>query len=102
MRVNEVIITRIDGASDSTVNNAISWMMRSFSPLRAGACPPLLACVMRLRDAAPFPRGFDRLRLAPQPIAAPACAAPDDARYELRPAPRIAAVPAGGCAAEAA
>lgn len=32
MRVNEVIITRIDGASESTVNSAINWMMRSFSP----------------------------------------------------------------------
>ena len=32
IRVNDVIITRIDGASDSTVNSAISWMMRSFSP----------------------------------------------------------------------
>ena len=32
IRVNDVIITRIDGASDSTVNSAINSMMRSFSP----------------------------------------------------------------------
>ena len=32
IRVNEVIITRIDGASDSTVNSAINWMTRSVSP----------------------------------------------------------------------
>ena len=32
MRVNDVIMMRIDGASDSTVKSAISWMMRSFSP----------------------------------------------------------------------
>ena len=32
MRVNDVIMIRIDGASDSTVISAISWMMRSFSP----------------------------------------------------------------------
>ena len=32
MRVNDVIITRIDGASERTVNSATRWMMRSFSP----------------------------------------------------------------------
>src|SRR5438093_597451 len=32
MRVNEVIITKIEGASDSTVTNAISWITRSVSP----------------------------------------------------------------------
>ena len=32
MRVNEVIITRIEGASDSTVSSAISWITRSVSP----------------------------------------------------------------------
>ena len=33
MRVNDVIITRIEGASDSTVSSAIIWMTRSVSPL---------------------------------------------------------------------
>ena len=33
MRVNEVIITRIDGASDSTVSSAISWITRSVRPV---------------------------------------------------------------------
>src|SRR3954454_9141390 len=33
MRVNDVIITRIDGAIDSTVNSAISWMARSVTPV---------------------------------------------------------------------
>ena len=33
MRVNEVIMTRIDGASDSTVSSAIIWITRSVSPL---------------------------------------------------------------------
>ena len=32
IRVNEVIITRIDGASESTVISAISWMTRSVRP----------------------------------------------------------------------
>ena len=32
MRVNEVIMIRIDGASEITVMNAISWMTRSVSP----------------------------------------------------------------------
>ena len=32
MRVNDVIITRIDGASDSTVISAISWTTRSVRP----------------------------------------------------------------------
>src|SRR5262245_57810570 len=32
MRVNEVIMTRIDGAIDSTVNSAISWIARSVTP----------------------------------------------------------------------
>ena len=32
MRVNEVIMTRIDGAIDSTVNSAISWIERSVTP----------------------------------------------------------------------
>ena len=32
MRVNEVIMIRIDGASESTVMNAISWITRSVSP----------------------------------------------------------------------
>ena len=32
MRVNEVIITRIEGASDSTVNSATSWITRSVKP----------------------------------------------------------------------
>ena len=32
MRVNDVIMTRIDSASDNTVRSAISWVMRSFSP----------------------------------------------------------------------
>ncbi len=32
IRVNDVIMTRMDGASDSTVISAISWMMCSLSP----------------------------------------------------------------------
>jgi hypothetical protein len=31
-RVNDVIMTRIDGASDSTVISAISWTTRSVRP----------------------------------------------------------------------
>ena len=37
IRVNEVIMTRMDGASDSTVSSAISWMMRSLRPAAAAA-----------------------------------------------------------------
>src|SRR3954469_1452453 len=33
MRVKEVIITRIDGAIDSTVSSAISWIARSVTPV---------------------------------------------------------------------
>src|ERR1700749_509574 len=32
MRVNAVIMTRIDGATDSTVNSAINWIARSVTP----------------------------------------------------------------------
>ena len=32
MRVNDVIMIRIDGASDSTVSSAISWIARSVTP----------------------------------------------------------------------
>src|SRR6202790_487466 len=32
IRVNDVIMIRIDGAIDSTVNNAISWIARSVTP----------------------------------------------------------------------
>ncbi len=32
MRVKDVIMIRIDGASESTVNSAINWMMRSLRP----------------------------------------------------------------------
>src|ERR1051326_3576107 len=32
IRVNEVIITRIDGASDRTVRSAINWITRSVRP----------------------------------------------------------------------
>ena len=32
MRVNDVIMMRIDGASDSTVSSAISWIARSVTP----------------------------------------------------------------------
>ena len=32
MRVNDVTITRIDGASESTVISAMSWITRSVSP----------------------------------------------------------------------
>jgi hypothetical protein len=32
MRVNDVTITRIDGASDSTVISAMSWITRSVRP----------------------------------------------------------------------
>src|ERR1700692_216800 len=42
IRVNDVIITRIDGASDSTVNSAISWMMRSFRPPLPAVWPKLM------------------------------------------------------------
>ena len=33
MRVHDVIVTRIDGASDSTVSSTIIWITRSVSPL---------------------------------------------------------------------
>ena len=46
MRVNEVIITRIDGASDSTVRSAISWITRSVS---AAALAEIDADVLRER-----------------------------------------------------
>src|SRR5258707_7830520 len=32
MRVNDVIMIRIDGAIDSTVNSAINWIARSVTP----------------------------------------------------------------------
>ena len=32
IRVNDVIMIRIDGAIDSTVNSAISWIARSVTP----------------------------------------------------------------------
>src|SRR5450631_2831064 len=32
IRVNDVIMIRIDGATDSTVNSAISWIARSVTP----------------------------------------------------------------------
>ena len=32
MRVNDVIMIRIDGAIDSTVSSAISWIARSVTP----------------------------------------------------------------------
>src|ERR1700685_1184742 len=32
MRVNDVIMIRIDGATDSTVNSAINWIARSVTP----------------------------------------------------------------------
>src|SRR5271170_7790849 len=32
MRVNDVIMIRIDGATDSTVNSAINWIARSVVP----------------------------------------------------------------------
>ena len=43
MRVNDVIMTRIDGASDNTVNSATSWITRSVRPL---PCPKftLMSC----------------------------------------------------------
>jgi len=48
IRVNEVIITRIDGASDSTVSNAISWMTRSVRPV---PWPKLMLCLGLARYA---------------------------------------------------
>ena len=48
MRVNEVIMTRIDGASDSTVSSAISWMTRSVS---AAALAEIDADVLRDRGS---------------------------------------------------
>jgi len=38
MRVNDVIMTRMEGASDRTVSSAIIWITRSVSPL---PCPKL-------------------------------------------------------------
>jgi hypothetical protein len=38
MRVNDVIMTRMDGVSDRTVISAIIWITRSVSPL---PCPKL-------------------------------------------------------------
>ena len=47
MRVNEVIIIRIDGASDSTVNSAISWIMRSLMRAAGGALTEIDADILR-------------------------------------------------------
>ncbi len=44
IRVNDVIITRIDGASESTVISAISWIARS---VRSGALAEIDADVLR-------------------------------------------------------
>jgi hypothetical protein len=53
IRVNDVIITRIDGASDSTVNSAISWIARSVTPRLVSTRPPA-------RPGAPRPRRIPR------------------------------------------
>jgi len=50
MRVNDVIMTRIDGASDSTVKSAISWMMRSFRPALAEVDANVLRGERRRRE----------------------------------------------------
>src|SRR5580658_10703420 len=41
IRVNDVIMIRIDGATDSTVRSAISWIARSLTP-PPGPWPPRL------------------------------------------------------------
>src|SRR4051794_7812814 len=56
MRVNDVIMIRIDGAIDSTVSSAISWIARSVTP--PPPAPPRLmlmscACAGIASDAAP-------------------------------------------------
>src|SRR5215471_12831316 len=58
MRVNDVIMIRIDGAIDSTVNSAISWIARSVTPPLpwprlmlmswAAACPASVPAVIRV------------------------------------------------------
>ena len=47
MRVNDVIMIRIDGAIDSTVSSAISWIARSVTPPRPAA--EIDADVLRVR-----------------------------------------------------
>ena len=69
MRVNDVIMTRIDGAIDSTVSSAISWIARSVTPLDqavADAGANRLAVEIAGLDAVPM--------IAEAPIAMLACA----------------------------
>src|SRR3984957_18100936 len=42
MRVNDVIMIRIDGATDNTVNSAISWIARSVTPPLPAPPPRLM------------------------------------------------------------
>src|SRR4051794_9245344 len=59
MRVNDVIMIRIDGAIDSTVSSAISWIARSVTPPPPAPPPPRLmlmscACAGIASEAAPI------------------------------------------------
>src|SRR5690348_11218645 len=47
IRVNEVIMIRIDGAIESTVSSAMSWMARSVTP----PCPPPRLMLMSWANA---------------------------------------------------
>src|SRR3984957_3263280 len=44
MRVNDVIMIRIDGATDNTVNSAINWIARSVTPPLPWPPPRLMSC----------------------------------------------------------
>src|ERR1700716_60663 len=45
MRVNDVIMIRIDGAIDSTVSSAINWIARSVTPPLPAPRLMLISCV---------------------------------------------------------
>ena len=44
IRVNDVILTRIAGAIESTVNSAISWIARSVTPPPGAPRLMLISC----------------------------------------------------------
>src|ERR1700752_3593229 len=46
MRVNDVIMIRIDGAIDSTVSSAISWIARSVTPPLPAPRLMLISCAL--------------------------------------------------------
>src|SRR5450631_2102107 len=60
IRVNDVIMTRIDGAIDSTVNSAISWIARSVTPPLPWPRLMLMSCANA--GAASDPAAISRLK----------------------------------------